>query len=325
MLTQHDPISIRVERLTHIYASKPPVVANDDVSFEVRRGEIFSLLGPNGAGKTTLVSQLLGLLEPTSGTITLEGIDVATNPQEIKRITGYLPQSGMPMRYVEVERALRYTGCLRGQSDRDAKQQARRLVEELELSDYAKRYAHNLSGGMLRLTNFAMSLMGQPQILVLDEPTNELDPHKRRLVWDVIARLNREQGVTCILVTHNVLEAERVIQRVAVMQNGRVVALGTPGELKARSGGRIRLEFRLKDGAVFAPNDLTSLAELGTLEQPRPDNYRLYIQAQQVAAATDMMVNTIGLDCLDDFRLAPPSLEDVYLALDAADSSRKDA
>ncbi len=272
MLTQHDPISIRVERLTHIYASKPPVVANDDVSFEVRRGEIFSLLGPNGAGKTTLVSQLLGLLEPTSGTITLEGIDVATNPQEIKRITGYLPQSGMPMRYVEVERALRYTGCLRGQSDRDAKQQARRLVEELELSDYAKRYAHNLSGGMLRLTNFAMSLMGQPQILVLDEPTNELDPHKRRLVWDVI-----------------------------------------------------RLEFRLKDGAVFAPNDLTSLAELGTLEQPRPDNYRLYIQAQHVAAATDMMVNTIGLDCLDDFRLAPPSLEDVYLALDAADSSRKDA
>ena len=325
MLTQHDPISIRVERLTHIYASKPPVVANDDVSFEVRRGEIFSLLGPNGAGKTTLVSQLLGLLEPTSGTITLEGIDVATNPQEIKRITGYLPQSGMPMRYVEVERALRYTGCLRGQSDRDAKQQARRLVEELELSDYAKRYAHNLSGGMLRLTNFAMSLMGQPQILVLDEPTNELDPHKRRLVWDVIARLNREQGVTCILVTHNVLEAERVIQRVAVMQNGRVIALGTPGELKARSGGRIRLEFRLKDGAVFAPNDLTSLAELGTLEQPRPDNYRLYIQAQHVAAATDMMVNTIGLDCLDDFRLAPPSLEDVYLALDAADSSRKDA
>src|ERR1041385_627839 len=139
MSSQRDPISLRVEHLTHIYPSKPPVIANDNISFEVRRGEIFSLLGPNGAGKTTLISQLLGLLEPTTGTIIMEGIDVVKNPQQIKRITGYLPQSGIPMRYVEVERALQYTGCLRGQSDRDAKQQAHALVEALELGDYAKR------------------------------------------------------------------------------------------------------------------------------------------------------------------------------------------
>jgi ABC-2 type transport system permease protein len=324
MPTPHDSVSIRVEHLTHIYASKPPVVANDDISFEVRRGEVFSLLGPNGAGKTTLISQLLGLLEPTSGSITLEGIEVARDPQQVKRITGYLPQSGIPMRYVEVERALRYTGCLRGQSERDAKQQAHALIEELELGEYAKRYSHNLSGGILRLTNFAMSLMGRLQVLILDEPTNELDPHKRRLVWDMIARLNREQGVTCILVTHNVLEAERVVQQVAVMQTGRIVALGTPGELKARSGSRVRLEFTLKDGEAFGSTDFDKLAGLGSIEALRPYQYRLYIQPQQVAAATDTMVNDIGLARLDDFRLAPPSLEDVYLALDAADTSQKE-
>src|SRR5690349_15678558 len=136
MQTPPDLVSIRVEHLTHVYPGKLPVTANQDVSFEVRRGEIFSLLGPNGAGKTTLISQLLGLLAPTSGSITLEGIDVASNPQRVKQMTGYLPQSGIPMRYVEVERALCYTGCLRGQSERDAKQQARALVEELELGDY---------------------------------------------------------------------------------------------------------------------------------------------------------------------------------------------
>ena len=108
------------------------------------------------------------------------------------------------------------------------------------------------------------------------------------------------------------------------MQAGRIVALGTPGELKARAGGRVRLEFTLKEGDVFAPNDLSKLAGLGNVEQPRPDHYRLYIQPQQVAAATDMMVNDIGLARLDDFRLAPPSLEDVYLALDAAEGVRKE-
>ena len=103
----NDSISIRVEHLNYVYPGKPPVIANDDISFEVKRGEVFSLLGPNGAGKTTLVSQLLGLLEPSSGKITIEGTEVARDPQKIKRITGYLPQTGIPMRYVEVERLVR--------------------------------------------------------------------------------------------------------------------------------------------------------------------------------------------------------------------------
>src|SRR5215510_12792332 len=234
---QTDSVAIRVEHLTRVFSAKGQTIhANDDMSFEVKRGEIFGLLGPNGAGKTTLISQLLGLLAPTSGSIWLEGVDVIRNPEFVRQISGFLPQTGLPMRYVEVERALRYTGRLRGQSEADARLQAAALMEELGLAEFAQRYVNKLSGGMLRLTNFAMALMGRPRLLVLDEPTNELDPHKRQIIWMMIGRLNREQGTTCVLVTHNVLEAEKVIQRVAVMHGGRIIALGTPGEVKMRAG-----------------------------------------------------------------------------------------
>jgi ABC-2 type transport system permease protein len=305
--------SIHVEHLTRVYPGKQPVIANDDLNFEVKQGEIFGLLGPNGAGKTTLVYQMLGLTVPTSGAIWLDGIDVAKNPKHIKRITGFLPQTGLPMRYVEVERALHFTGRLRGQSEVDAKRQTHQLIEELGIGEFAKRYVHKLSGGILRLTNFAMALMGSPKIVILDEPTNELDPHKRRLVWDMIARLNREQGMTCVLVTHNVLEAERVIQRVAVMQRGKMVAFGTPGKLKLYSGGKIRLDFRLKSGENLSVNEFEQFTGLGALDTHRPGDYSVQLTSDKVAAATDLLMTQIGMTRLDDFRLSPPSLEDVYL------------
>lgn len=313
-----DSIAIRVEHLTRVYSARgQPIRANDDVSFEVRRGEIFGLLGPNGAGKTTLISQLLGLLAPTSGSIWLEGIDVVRQPEAIKHMSGFLPQTGLPMRYVEVERALRYTGRLRGQSEADARDQARSLMEALGLVESAQRYVNKLSGGMLRLTNFAMALMGRPRLLVLDEPTNELDPHKRQVIWNMIGQLNREQGTTCVLVTHNVLEAEKVIQRVAVMHRGRIIALGTPGEVKLRSGGKVRLEFRFKEGETLQTQEIDKLMALGHYEEMASGQYRLYLPRDQVMMATSLVINEIGLDRLDDFRLAPPSLEDVYLELDA--------
>lgn len=317
----HDqPVSICVHQLTCTYPGrgrdKRPVVANSNLSFEVRRGEIFGLLGANGAGKTTLVYQLMGLMQPDSGQIHLEGIDVVKTPEQVKRIVGFLPQTGLPMRYVEVERALHFTGRLRGQTDADARQQARQIITDLGIGDYSHRFVNKLSGGMLRLVNFAMALMGWPQVLILDEPTNELDPHKRRVVWDMIAHLNRERGVTCILVTHNVLEAERVIQRVAVMRAGRIVAQGTPGELKLYTGGKVRLEFRLKDGETLQASELRDMSALGTVETIRADEYSIQLLPETVSAATDTLMNRIGLSRLDDFRLAPPTLEEVYLEYD---------
>jgi ABC-2 type transport system permease protein len=313
-------VSIRVQNLTRIYPraghDKSDLIANHNLNFEVRRGEIFGLLGENGAGKTTLVSQLLGLLAPTSGGIWLEGVDVVKQPDLSKPLTGFLPQSSLPLRYLEVWRALYFTGRLRGQPDAEARRQTDDLLQELDLADYASRYVHKLSGGLLRMTNFAMALMGYPRVVVLDEPTNNLDPARRRQVWETIDRLNRERGLTCVLVTHNVLEAERVIQRVAVMQSGEMVALGTPGDLKISSDDKVRLEIYLKSDMPFTEAEHACLMQLNPVEMTQtPSYYSLLLPARAVPAATDVIINGIGLHRLDDFRIAPPSLEDVYLKL----------
>ncbi|MCC7449683.1 MAG: ABC transporter ATP-binding protein [Anaerolineae bacterium] len=301
---------------------KQAVVANEALSFDVYRSEIFGLLGPNGAGKTTLILQLLGLLAPTSGSITVEGIDVVRHPERVKGMAGFMPQQGVPMRYISVERALRYTGRLRGQSEGDAKSQSDHLIDALDLRGSAQREVNTLSGGMQRLVNFAMALMGNPRLLVLDEPTNELDPHHRRVVWDMIGRLvSGNQGVTCILVTHNVLEAERVVNRVGVMQEGRLIALGTPGAIKARIGSAVRIEFRLKEGeSALAISQRDRLLRMGSFEHTRDGGYRLYIEPDCIGIGVETVLQTIGLDRIDDFRIAPPSLEDAYLAIEESTS-----
>lgn len=319
---KENPISIYVEDLVKEYARKgqEPLRANDHLNFNVKRGEIFGLLGPNGAGKSSLVHQILGLLVPTSGKICLNGISINEHPDYAKDVVGFLPQTALSMRYIEVDRALIYTGCLRGQSEQEAREQAANLIKELEMEPFAKQFVDNLSGGMLRLTNFAMALMGDPKFLILDEPTNELDPHKRSLVWNLIKRLNEEKGVTCILVTHNVLEAEKVVHRVAVMQDGKIVALGTPGELKERSHGNIRLGFQYRDGVEPDEEKIQHLTTLGTMEEVRDKQYNLHLAPDQVSKAVDLSINELGLDNIENFQLNPPSLEDIYLEIHHTDS-----
>ena len=309
-------IAVKVDALTYIYPGKTGIIANDHLSFEIPRGEIFGLLGPNGAGKTTLVLQLLGLLKPTSGHIWLEGVDVLRSPQQASQRTGFLPQTGIPMRYVEVERALYFTGRLRGQTHSDARQQAQVLLTHFEMNSYAKRFVNDLSGGMLRLVNFAMALMGHPLVLILDEPTNELDPVRRRQVWDTIAQLNQQEGVTCILVTHNLLEAEQVVQRVAIMRAGKIIALDTPGTMKLSSTGKVRLEFQLKATAKIPDRLYDSLDQLGVIDLVRPGSYTMMLMPDDVSAAADLVISQIGLQELEDFRVSPPSLEDAYLTIE---------
>jgi ABC-type multidrug transport system ATPase subunit len=310
-----DTAAIAVRDLTKRY--RGGTLANDNLSLEIKRGEIFGLLGPNGAGKTTLVLQILGLLAPTSGRITVEGVDVVAHPQQIKTFSGYMPQTRVAMRNLEVHRALSITGRLRGQPKDVARAQAEELIERLELGEHRNQYLDRLSGGLMRVAAFAMALMGQPRLVVLDEPTNELDPLRRRAVWETIRDLNRTRPVTCVLVTHNVLEAERVVERVAVVNGGRVAAVGTPGDLKARLGDEVRLEVVLKadvsqNGHLAAVE--SRLATLGRMVSLRPGSYAVFVRRQNVGAAVEtMMASLEGM--LDDFRLAPPSLEDVYIHL----------
>ncbi len=313
-------VVVEVAGLTRVYrgsGSAGPVVANDDLSFSVTRGQVFGLLGANGSGKTTLVSQLLGLVRPTSGAIRVAGVDVVADPESVKTISAFLPQVAVPMRMIEVRRALHYTGRLRGQSEVDARTQTAELIDELGLGSCADRHVNDLSGGMTRLVNFGMSLMGRPALLVLDEPTNELDPRNRRLVWDAVSRRSAGEGTTVVLVTHNVLEAERAVDRVAIMHQGRITAIGTPGELKERMDDRTRMELVVRGGGELTPGELRQLAVVGeVVPGGREGSYLVHSTPAQVPALVRVVTGDIGLTRLDDFRLARPTLEDVYLDLD---------
>lgn len=286
--------------------------ANDGLSFTIQRGEIFGLLGPNGAGKTTLVGQLTGLLRPDSGAILLYGHEISRDSRFATEVVATLTQRPLPLTDLTVDEALTITGHLRGLSRPDARRAAATLAERLGLGEARRKRLGKISGGQLRLASLATALIGDRPVLVLDEPTNELDPTNRRMVWDLLLSLKREQGRTIILVTHNVLEAERVIERVGIINHGRIIALGTPGELKARVDRRVRLDVVLAEGRdALAP----LVRGLGEATPVTARHWQILLPRESVAPAVDRIVNEIGLDALDDFRVLTPSLEDVYLQL----------
>ncbi|MDQ7794552.1 MAG: ABC transporter ATP-binding protein [bacterium] len=300
----------RVRGLVRRYRSG--VVANDGLDFDIEQGEIFGLLGPNGAGKTTLVKQLIGLLAPTSGSIQLFGHDVVATREVVTRYVSYIPQRAGALADLTAGEALALTGRLRGMARREAALQAGELAEEFGLTAFGRRPLGKLSGGEQRLVAFYLALMNRPPILVMDEPTNDLDPSHRRQVWEKLRQLNREQATTVILVTHNVVEAEKVLERVGIINRGRITALGTVGELKARVDRRVRLELRLNAEEAEA-----RLAEF-TCAEVRPlgrGHWLLLVERNSARDAIDRVMGDLGLASLDDFRILTPTLEDVYLQL----------
>lgn len=302
---------IQVDNLTRVYkAADREIIANDNLSFSVQRGEIFGLLGHNGAGKTTLMMQLMGLIVPTSGSIIINGIDVVKTPSKVKNLIGFLPQKSLPLRFLELHKSLYFTGRLRGMSDDDARQQAETLISALGMESHRRSYVNQLSGGLLRLTNFAMALMGNPPVLILDEPTNDLDPQHRRQVWEMIRHINEVHATTCLIVTHNLLEAERVVQRVAVLQHGKIIHQGTPGEIKRQVQTVVQVELWLKTLPELPRAVLTSIE--GEIKQVRPGHYQIMLPQAHAQSAIQALISQMGFDEFDDFRIAPPSLEDVY-------------
>ncbi|MEV0642652.1 ABC transporter ATP-binding protein/permease [Streptomyces sp. NPDC050619] len=321
MVKTDDGPAIEVRDLVRAYRGRGGelIRANDGLTFDVPRGQVFGLFGANGAGKTTLVLQMLGLVRPTSGSITVNGFDVVRHPELVKSTVGFLPQRGLSMRLIEARRALHYTGRLRGQSEADTRRQTDELIDELGLGPYADRQVERLSGGLMRLVNFGMTLMGRPELIVLDEPTNELDPHNRRLIWDIVQRRAAEDGTSVVLVTHNVLEAEKAVHRVAVMHAGRITAMGTPGELKEQTGARARLELFVRDGGNLTDVEAARLGRLGLVTPgDRPGSYLVTAPPDRIQPLLEVLVNDLGVTRVDDFRFARPTLEDVYLSLKPA-------
>ena len=273
-------------------------------------------LAPNWAGKTTLLRQLVGLLRPTSGSISLFGGELTGpgGPERVTRMVSYATQRAGALADLTAAEALRITGHLRGMSREAAEQQARRLSGEFSLDAFGGRPLGKLSGGEQRLVGFCMSLMADRPVIIFDEPTNDLDPSHRRQVWDKMMSINRTLNTTIILVTHNVIEAEKVLERVGIINHGEIVALGTVGELKARVDQRVRLEFRLRDQDQDPAAALGLGPEVDLLSMGR-GLWRALVDQGSLGSVLTRLASGAGLAKLDGFRILLPNLEDVYLQL----------
>jgi ABC-2 type transport system ATP-binding protein len=289
-------------------ASEP---ANRGIDLEIPAGEIFGLLGPNGAGKTTLVRQLVGLVRPDRGSLRLFGHDLVADPSIAARLVSYLAQDEPALAELPVRRAVETTARLRGMRRAEAGRQSTALVEELGLGPVADRPLIRLSGGQRRLACVASALAAQRRVLVLDEPTAGLDPVGRRAVWSSL-RARCELGATVVLVTHNVTEAETVLDRVAVLDRGRLIAADTPGRLKSAVDDCVRVQLVWRHDPPAADPTVQVLARTATVDGRR---WSVRVPRADVRDVLDGLTRGALLDTLDDFTVASPSLEDVYLSL----------
>ncbi len=224
---------IHVQNLVKTFGE---VVAVDGISFDVHAGEIFAFLGPNGAGKTTTIQMLTTLLRPSSGTIALDGLDPATNPLEVRRRFGIVFQDPSLDGELTAQENMELHGVLYHVPRRERVARTETLLKLFELWDRRRTQVKLFSGGMKRRLEIARGLLHTPKILFLDEPTLGLDPQSRNQLWTHVRHLNETEGVTVFLTTHYMDEAERVAQRIAVIDHGRIVTLGSPQELKEQTG-----------------------------------------------------------------------------------------
>jgi ABC-2 type transport system ATP-binding protein len=303
--TSDDDIAIRASAISRTFDS---FVAVDGIDLAIRRGELFSLLGPNGAGKTTTIRMLCCLLRPTTGTATVMGHDIRTDPLSVKQVIGVSPQETAVAPNLSARENLHLMAGLHGIHKRPARQRSEDLLAMMTLTDRANDKAKTFSGGMQRRLSIAMALVTDPQVLFLDEPTIGLDPQARRGMWDHIASLKGD--TTIVLTTHYLEEADALADRVAVVDAGRIVGEGTPAELKATvSGNRV---------TVIETSGLTDEA-LGALRRKYP-----VVRGTDIGVeieADDVSIYDVG-DCLRPFGVditstypKRASLDDVFIEL----------
>jgi ABC-2 type transport system ATP-binding protein len=207
------------------------MIAVDNLSINVAKGEMLGLLGPNGAGKSTLTKMISGMLNPTSGTIKVGNYSIKNQPMKVKEIMGVVPQDIVLYDYLNAKENLAFYGRLYGLSGRKLKNRIEELLKFTQLDEKAvKRHVSTYSGGMKRRVNIAAALLHEPQVILLDEPTAGLDPQNKHALWEIIQTL-RNQGKTIVLTTHMMEEAEELCSRVAIMDHGKIIAIGSPSQL----------------------------------------------------------------------------------------------
>jgi ABC-2 type transport system ATP-binding protein len=307
---------IRTDRLTKVYPGG--IRAVDELDLSVRRGEIFGLLGPNGAGKTTTAGMLTTRVIPTGGHAYVGGIDVVAHPVAAKQVIGVVPQTNTLDRSLSVWENLYFHGRFFGMSARTAKQEADARLEQFRLADRGREPVLALSGGMAQRLMVARAIMHRPDTLFLDEPTAGLDPQSRLALWEILGELHRA-GQTILLTTHYMEEADQLCDRLAIIDHGHLLALGTPTELKASTGADTVV-------TVSASGDLDALAAAlrdgldGAQRVARVDD-TVVISVQGVQGAIPSVFGAAARAGFDvtDISVSEPSLETVFIDLTGKD------
>ncbi len=307
---------IETRKLAKTFKSrKGPVEAVRGVDLQVNEGEIFGFLGPNGAGKTTTMRMLSTLLDPTSGQATVCGYDLRREPGKVRTQIGYVGQKGGAEPKETGRENLVLQGRLYGMSKATAKQRAAELIHRLDLETYADRLVKTYSGGQRRRLDIAMGMMHRPRLLILDEPTTGLDPQSRARIWDEVRSL-RAEGITIFLTTHYMDEADTLCDRLAIIDNGKIVGEDTPNGLKQQiAGDIISLGVNMQNGSgARVKEKLHAQSFLRELEETET-GLQLYVdRGEEVLPDVLRLLDHNGA-AIRTVTLKRPTLEDVFLRL----------
>ncbi len=303
---------IEVRDLVKVYNNE--IKALDGISFNIKKNEIFALLGPNGAGKTTTIKILCTLIKPTEGTATVSGYDVVKNPRKVRESLGIVFQEPALDDKLTGKENLEYHAMLYGMNRRGRERKIKEMLKLVELEEHANMLVKYYSGGMRRKLEIARSMMHDPQILFLDEPTIGLDAQSRRKIWQYILKIKKEFDTTILLTTHYIEEAEKLSDRVAIMNRGKIKIIGKPADLKKKyEQERIRLMFR-------------SMQEKNKAMEIIENSFKIHIKSPKNERVLDIWVNDSSkylheiIAKLASAKILPkevavkqPSLEDVYI------------
>lgn len=288
-------------------------VAVDDLNLKIKKGEVFGFLGPNGAGKTTSIKMMVGLLRPTGGQILVDGDDIS----QVDRIKiGICPQDIVLWESLTCKESLKFMGQMYEVPDDILKTRVENLLEDLILMDKANTLVSNLSGGMKRRLNLAMALIHSPEIVILDEPSEGLDPQSRRVLWNFIRSLRDNEGKTVILTTHLMDEADGLSDRIAIIDHGKLLRLDTPKNLKKEFGEGDIVEIHLADSKMNQ-EVIFGLKTLETMDSVTEVDGKINIRTLNAVGKLPEIMNKVqDMNTeIADISLHPNTLEDVFIEL----------
>jgi ABC-2 type transport system ATP-binding protein len=310
-------VIVEIEGLRKVYESKQKVVAVDGIDLSVREGELYGLLGPNGAGKTTTISVCTTRALPTAGRVLIAGVDVVEYPALARRSIGVVPQYNTLDRSCTIFENI-YFHCLYfGYSSSEAKARTEQLLEQFHLTERTKATPNQLSGGLAQRVQIARAIAHQPKVLFLDEPSAGLDPQSRIAMWEAVRGLKKE-GITVVLTTHYMEEADTLCDRLAIIDHGKILVEDTPAALKSSLGAQKVYELKMRS-PERANELMASLQQLPGVASAEPFEAGVRVFAEGADGLLTEIVKTANPFGLRDMTITEASLESVFIRLTGRD------